>query len=310
MNRYRIVNQIDDIGVTVIENAFINHYMPSARGDYVKVYLYGLKCAHTDKLLCPKDSEMAADLKMTEIDVVNAWKYWEEEGIISIIDDGTDKTIEFYNVSSLLFTGKRAMKKPPKPKPRIEQMFRDIEDRIARPLSHSEMDKILSWTTEYRFSPQTCVLLIEDCIKREKRSINYWEVVASGFRDEGITTYDEALTYLQTRDGRWQRYKEILNYLGLFHAPAVPERTMMDKWLDEYGFDIDTIKKAAGEVVATSRPNLQYVDIVLSAWHSGQPTPQLGKRASKKSVAQQSVDERNYDMAALEKLLSGEDDEN
>ena len=43
MNRFELVTSHDDLGVTPIENIFINHYMPMARGDYVKVYLYGLK---------------------------------------------------------------------------------------------------------------------------------------------------------------------------------------------------------------------------------------------------------------------------
>lgn len=32
-------------GVTLIENTFIDRYMPAANGEYVKVYLYLLRCA-------------------------------------------------------------------------------------------------------------------------------------------------------------------------------------------------------------------------------------------------------------------------
>ena len=45
-NRFEFNKEADDVGFTVVENAFINHFMPKARGDYVKVYLYGFsyKC--------------------------------------------------------------------------------------------------------------------------------------------------------------------------------------------------------------------------------------------------------------------------
>ena len=37
MNHFIFESRNDDMGVTVVENLFINHFMPQARGDYVKV---------------------------------------------------------------------------------------------------------------------------------------------------------------------------------------------------------------------------------------------------------------------------------
>jgi hypothetical protein len=73
MNHFEYEQNIDDLGVTVIENAFLNHYMPNARGDYVKVYLFGLKvCAGQNQF--PTNLQIAQALKLTESDVINAWK--------------------------------------------------------------------------------------------------------------------------------------------------------------------------------------------------------------------------------------------
>ena len=38
------------IPVTVIPDDFIKNYMPMANGDYVKIYLYILHCAKSDKV--------------------------------------------------------------------------------------------------------------------------------------------------------------------------------------------------------------------------------------------------------------------
>ena len=38
-----------DFGVTCVENLFISEYLPAAKGEYVKVYLWGLfKSQHPD----------------------------------------------------------------------------------------------------------------------------------------------------------------------------------------------------------------------------------------------------------------------
>jgi hypothetical protein len=40
-----------DSGVTLIENIFIDRYMPGANGEFVKLYLYLLRCAGTGREL-------------------------------------------------------------------------------------------------------------------------------------------------------------------------------------------------------------------------------------------------------------------
>ena len=67
MNRFEYLQEVDDLGVTIVQNAFLNHYMPKARGDYVKVYLYGLKCCGQGKAF-PTNAELAA-VSYTHLDV-------------------------------------------------------------------------------------------------------------------------------------------------------------------------------------------------------------------------------------------------
>ncbi len=51
--------------VTPLENQFILEYMPDAKGDYVKVYLYGLmQCYHPQKDMSL--TKMAHELNVTE----------------------------------------------------------------------------------------------------------------------------------------------------------------------------------------------------------------------------------------------------
>ena len=40
-----IVTSPSDNGVTLIDNSFIDHYMADANGEFVKIYLYLVRCA-------------------------------------------------------------------------------------------------------------------------------------------------------------------------------------------------------------------------------------------------------------------------
>ena len=63
-----------------IENIFINEYMPAARGDYVKVFIYG--CMYAEHGLPMDNLTMAKQLGLSEKDVQDAWSYWEKMGAI------------------------------------------------------------------------------------------------------------------------------------------------------------------------------------------------------------------------------------
>lgn len=65
---------------TLVSNDFIDRLMPSANGEYVKVYLYLLR--HAGEEITP--SEIADALELTEGDVRRALARWEREGLVSL----------------------------------------------------------------------------------------------------------------------------------------------------------------------------------------------------------------------------------
>ena len=65
-----------DYGHTLVPNLFLDNYMPEANGEYVKIYLYLLRCLKSDT------QELSIELiankfENTESDVRRALKYWE-----------------------------------------------------------------------------------------------------------------------------------------------------------------------------------------------------------------------------------------
>src|SRR6056297_191178 len=104
-----------DLGEIAIENIFINDFMPMANGTFVKVYLIGYKYA-TDSMEVSNNT-IAKHLNISNEDVVNAWKFWEEKGIIKIHEnnlenDPSDFDVEFFSLRQLYIENNFSTKKP------------------------------------------------------------------------------------------------------------------------------------------------------------------------------------------------------
>jgi DnaD/phage-associated family protein len=67
---------------TVISNDFIDNYMASANGEYVKVYLYVLRAGGNASC-----DEIADALEMTSTDAARAVNYWSKRGLLSLHED-------------------------------------------------------------------------------------------------------------------------------------------------------------------------------------------------------------------------------
>ena len=67
----------NDNSTTAISNRFIDEYMTNANGEFVKIYLYLLRCMNSPD--CSFSISRAADkFNHTEKDIQRALKYWEK----------------------------------------------------------------------------------------------------------------------------------------------------------------------------------------------------------------------------------------
>ena len=72
--------------ITPVENQFILEYLPGAKGEYVKVYLFGLLCCYHPR----KETDLntiSRELGMSEEEILAAFRYWERRGIVRRIAD-------------------------------------------------------------------------------------------------------------------------------------------------------------------------------------------------------------------------------
>ena len=68
---------------TMVSNIFIDTYMPAANGEFVKIYLYLLRCisgGREDLSICT----LADTFNNTENDICRALKYWEQQKLLTL----------------------------------------------------------------------------------------------------------------------------------------------------------------------------------------------------------------------------------
>ena len=68
---------------TIVPNQFIDRFMPSANGEFVKVYLYLLRSMQSHASNCTI-SAIADCFNNTEMDVIRALRYWQKTGLLHL----------------------------------------------------------------------------------------------------------------------------------------------------------------------------------------------------------------------------------
>lgn len=292
----------ESFAATSVSNTFIDYYMPSASGSFVKVYLYLLRCMYQT----PEEfsiSYLADQLEETEKDITRALKYWEKVkllqleaekgGVISGISILTPEKPENAKNTADTFAAtdssagdflsgefiKDATKStlPEKPSYTTEQIkvlsnddevkwiFTIIENYLSRPLKTKDMQLVLYLYDSLHFNAELIFYLYEHCISKGKKSSSYIEAVALSWAEQGIQTVEEAENAsIQYNSG----YSAVTKAFGLNRMPGAAERRYIDSWISVYDFSIEIITEACNRTLLnTQKPDFKYADRILTNWH-------------------------------------------
>ena len=256
---------------TPVSNIFIERYMPKARGEFIKVYLLMLKYSFTGEIGV-NSAVLATYLDLLESDIINALNYWNDEGVIKLIqrDEYGNFDIDFVDLSEENSSNNKKINL-------VEEltnnsnsgMLKDIGNLLGRTLSPTEVETYIGWKKDFKFSPELILLLIEYCVSKGKTNFRYIEKVAIAWYEMNIKTIDEAQNYIRKNEGKWGTYREILKFLGIRNAEIMkPQEEMFEKWTSTYNYSLDIIKKACDICFQRlNRADFKYIDGILSKWH-------------------------------------------
>lgn len=287
-----------DCGHTLVPDFFVDNYMPEADGEYVKIYLYLLRClkADTQELSV---SLIAEKFDHTENYICRALRYWEKMRLLELEYDGTENLagVRVLNGSAAGNQEKQKAAKPEASAPErtvleknipeeknseraasskripadllspqeAQQLLFICEQYLGKTLSSREVAQILDLHDSLGFSAELIEYLVEYCVSGGHKSIHYIEGTARGWHEDGIRTVSQARQQTTTYN---RAYYKILKAFGISSRnPVEVETAFMNKWLKTWGFSLELILEACSRTMAAiHQPSFEYADKILSDW--------------------------------------------
>ncbi len=279
---------------TYVPNIFIDDYMTQANGEYVKIYLYLLRCINQigDSFSL---SQIADHFDCTERDILRALKYWEKLRLFRLEYD------EHQNLSGICFLTDALSAGPNQgdaPKSNITNRFiqtsapahpsysmdemksfcekenvRELvfitEQYLGRTLNQGDLNIIFFWYDELHFSTDLIEFLIENCVAKGHTSLHYMQRIAEDFSARQIRTVDEARN-LMNQDAAV--YHAVMKAFGIRGRNLVPSETSFIKnWSGKMGFSSELISEACSRTIrAIHEPSFGYANSILEKWHEYQ----------------------------------------
>lgn len=251
--------ELVNTGYTTVDNLFITNYLPEAPNKYVDIYLFGL-------YLCSKNNEdnnldtMARVLGIDKEDILTAYTYWQELGLVQILQKNPCEVVYMPVRSDDVLLKKI---KPQK----YRQFNKDIQgvlcERMIEPHEYNEYYIFLETTF---FDPKALVSVAKYCAEKKGNDINYPYIlkVARSLADSGLKTVEAVEQKLSTTVKYTDDIKLLFGALGIKRQIEYDDRRLFEKWTEGMGYDLDTLKFVAKKY---KKASVDYLDRRLDAYY-------------------------------------------
>ncbi len=289
-----------------IPGVFFSRYMPSASGDYVKIYLY-LYSKLTASVAADEATSvslLAETFQYTENDVIRALKYWEKEGLLSLVFEGSRLISVTFNPMEGIVSqavpisaslpleqsdssqdSTRISTSPAVPQEnnlpvfsplsmedaQEEESFRDllipVETYIGHPLDMPFIDRLSYLYLLFDKNSEIVEYLVSFCSELGHRKIEYIEKVALNCHKNQYRTLEDIRTVLKQYNPTVKAVMKSFGHTG--RSAGSVELGWINKWIYEYRFSQDIIAFACDVTLGTIfQPSFKYADKILSRWKS------------------------------------------
>lgn len=285
------------LNATILDNAFIDHYMAKANEIQLKIYLYIVRMTGAN---LPFHIPGMADLfNYPERDIERALTYWEQAGLLSLDYDGSGsiKALHILPIPSPQpvadivpfqaqpqpedIVAQLTLPEPPAPPKKKSSTSKDpnavssdnndistilmvAEQYIGKPLSRKDQETLLYIYDGLDFSVDLIDYLIQYCVEGHHTSFSYIEKVALNWSQANIETVEEAKLHVSNYSAT---VSAVMNSLGESHKPTKIQIDYVRKWEKEWLFRLPVILKACEKtVLSTDKNRFKYCDKILSSW--------------------------------------------
>ena len=262
---------------TVIPDIFFAEYLSQMPATSVKVYLYIIFLSKYEK--DAKLNDLSKNLALPLKDINDAFAYLEENGFITrkengfIISNLQEQTLnKLYKPNLTMSPEKVADIAKNKARAKIiEHINNTYFSGIMGPSWYNNID---IWLTKYNFDDQVLISLFDYCFRRSALNMKYVQTVAEAWGSNKIQTWEDLDSYYQKQDALVKIKKTIAKKLGK-QTLTQYEEAYIEKWLLDYGYNLNIIEIALKRSVYKSNPTFEYFNNIITNWHErGLKTPE------------------------------------
>lgn len=232
-------SQLAANGYTSVDNKFFINYLPDAPDMRSAVYLLGLALADS----AGEDNSVetiCAKLNITQEAAVDAYRYWEELGLVRIYEQPL--RIVYLNVRDTASALKKV--KPGK----YAKFSKDIQSVISgRMITTNEYNEYYLFLENTTFEPEALVAVAKYCAETKGGDINYPYIlkVARSQMEKGANTLATVSDRLNSQQKYDADLKLVFKSLGSSRKFDHSDRMFYEKWSKEMGFTQDVIVNVA-----------------------------------------------------------------
>lgn len=228
-------------GYTVVDNAFIAEYMPQSPAGCAEIYLFGLYLCSLPNKQHNTMEVMCQALGFKEEDVINAFSYWEEMGLVHVVQKDPIEVVYLSQKTSLALLKKIKAGK-------YSSFNRQIQDVISgRMITVQEYNEYYIFLETSFFQPEALVAVAKHCAELKGSDIGYSYIltVARNLATSGYTSAAAVEEKLANHPKFNEDLTLVFKALGLRRKIEFEDRRAYEKWTTDFGFSPDTVLKVA-----------------------------------------------------------------
>lgn len=226
---------------TLIDNLFVSEYLPYAGENAVKVYVYGLFLCTNPNARDNTIDSMASTLNLSVDEVVNAFEYWSEQGLVTL-NSKTPLEVRYLPV-------KTSIAPPKKYKPEKYSDFNKALQQLfpTRMITPNEYNEYYNVIESRHIQPEAMLMIISYCVNLKGVDIRfpYIITVAKDWANSGVKTCADVEEKLKEYEATSDNIKAILSALGKKITGELEDREYYLKWTKSWGFEFNAILFAA-----------------------------------------------------------------
>ena len=246
---------------TAVDNIFINNYLPYADSNFVKVYLYGLyKCQDSNS----RDNTIenfANELNLSQEDIEKAFEYWQEQGLVQILNV-IPFEVRYLPISDVLNNTKKYNAK------KYESFNAQAQEILCgRMITPNEYREYYDIIERFHVEKEALLMIINYCVNIKGDNVGYAYIttIAKDWANQKITTAKQVEERLIEFENLRTGMEYLLKLMGSKRLPNIEERTLYQKWVQE-GFDDEVLTYVAKKMKSKNTPSFQAMDILLDKY--------------------------------------------